>query len=132
LPTPCGWPDDPDAEDPTLAALAPRNVRASSRRQKATFTAGHMIYELARAFVTESACYLGQGQWDLALAACERALQLAAPRGYRLIHAITHSLENSLTHTADSKIIVRPTATDAERVEGRIFIPSCGRAERAP
>ena len=46
-----------------------------------------MIYDLARVFVTESACYLGQSQWDLALAACERALQLAAPRNYRLIHA---------------------------------------------
>jgi hypothetical protein len=46
-----------------------------------------MIYDLARVFVTESACHIGERQWDLALAACERALQLAAPRNYRLIHA---------------------------------------------
>jgi tetratricopeptide (TPR) repeat protein len=56
-------------------------------RAKATFTAGHMIYDLARVFVTESACFLGQGQCESALAACERALQLAAPRNYRLLHA---------------------------------------------
>jgi len=37
--------------------------------------------------VTESICYLGQNKWDLALTACERALQLASPRNYCLIHA---------------------------------------------
>src|SRR4029077_8783853 len=52
------------------------NAHAHLNRAKAIFTAGHMIYDLARVFVTESACHLGQGQWDLALAACERALQL--------------------------------------------------------
>ncbi len=74
-----GWLD-------TLASDWP-NAHTQLIRAKATFTAGHMIYELARVFVTEAACHLGQNQWDLALAACERALQLAAPRRYRLIHA---------------------------------------------
>ena len=63
------------------------NAHARLNRAKTTFTAGHMIYELSRVFVTESACYLGQGLWDLALNSCERAFQLAAPRNYRLIHA---------------------------------------------
>jgi len=62
------------------------NAHAHLNLAKATFTAGHMIYELARVFVTESACYLGQSQWEHALIACEQALQLAAPRNYRLIH----------------------------------------------
>jgi tetratricopeptide (TPR) repeat protein len=74
-----GWLD-------TLASEWP-NAHAHLNRAKATFTAGHMIRDLARVFVAESACYLGQGQWDLALAACERAFQLATPRNYRLIHA---------------------------------------------
>ena len=54
---------------------------------KATFTAGHMIQEFARTLVTESACYLAERNFDAALASCERALDLAAPRNYRLIHA---------------------------------------------
>jgi tetratricopeptide (TPR) repeat protein len=74
-----GWLD-------TLASDYP-NAHAHLNRAKATFTAGHMIYDLARVFITESACHLGQSQWNLALASCERALQLAAPRSYRLIHA---------------------------------------------
>ena len=74
-----GWID-------TLAGDWP-TVHAHLNRAKATFTSGHMIFELARVFVTESACYLGQGKWDPALNSCERALQLAAPRNYRLIHA---------------------------------------------
>lgn len=62
-------------------------ARSHLNKAKATFAAGHMIEWLARVFLTEAACDLGQGQWDSALAACERALQLASPRGYRLIHA---------------------------------------------
>jgi tetratricopeptide (TPR) repeat protein len=54
---------------------------------KSTVTAGHMICELARTLVTESLCSLGEGRHDAALAACERALELAAPRNYRLVHA---------------------------------------------
>jgi tetratricopeptide (TPR) repeat protein len=56
-------------------------------RAKATFTTGHMIYELVRVLLTESGCHLGQVQWEAALAACERAMELAAPRKYRLVHA---------------------------------------------
>lgn len=54
---------------------------------KATFTAGHMIHYLAQTLITESACYLAERNLDSALASCERALDLAAPRNYRLIHA---------------------------------------------
>jgi len=46
-----------------------------------------MIYDFARTLVTESLCWLGEGRHDQALAACERALELAAPRNYRLAHA---------------------------------------------
>jgi tetratricopeptide (TPR) repeat protein len=53
----------------------------------ATFTRGHMIQELSRVHLTRGACHLGEGHFDLALAACERALDLAAPRHYRLWHA---------------------------------------------
>jgi tetratricopeptide (TPR) repeat protein len=52
-----------------------------------TFVRGHMIYDLARALVTESAMWLGLGQHSVALTACERALHLAAARKYRLVHA---------------------------------------------
>jgi len=52
-----------------------------------TFTRGHMIHDLARVHLTRSACHFGEAHLDLALAACERALDLAAPRNYRLIHA---------------------------------------------
>jgi len=52
-----------------------------------TFTRGHMIQWLARVQLTRADCRLGEGYLDRALAACERALDLAAPRNYRLIHA---------------------------------------------
>ncbi len=70
----------------TLAGQWPE-AHAHLDRAKATFTTGHMICELARTLVTESACWLGEGRHDAALAACERALELAAPRNYRLVHA---------------------------------------------
>jgi tetratricopeptide (TPR) repeat protein len=54
---------------------------------EATFTRGHMIEELARIHLTRAACHLGEGHLDPALAACERVLDLAAPRNYRLIHS---------------------------------------------
>jgi tetratricopeptide (TPR) repeat protein len=54
---------------------------------EATFTGGHMIEELARVNLTRAACSFGEGNLDRAVAACERALDLAAPRNYRLIHA---------------------------------------------
>ena len=54
---------------------------------EATFTRGHMIEWLARVHLTRAACRLGEGHLDSALATCERALDLAAPRNYRLIHA---------------------------------------------
>jgi tetratricopeptide (TPR) repeat protein len=53
----------------------------------AAFIRGHMIQELARVHLTHAACHLGEGRLDSALASCERALDLAAPRNYRLIHA---------------------------------------------
>jgi tetratricopeptide (TPR) repeat protein len=74
-----GWLD-------TLAGKWPE-AHAHLDRAKATFTAGHMIHDLARTLVTESLCWLGEGRHDAALAACERALELAAPRNYRLVHA---------------------------------------------
>lgn len=46
-----------------------------------------MIHWLARVYLTRAECRLGEGYFDRALAACERALDLAAPRNYRLIHA---------------------------------------------
>jgi len=64
-----------------------RAAHAHLQEAKATFTAGDMIQELARTFVAESACYLAEHNYDSALASCERALDLAAPRNYRLIHA---------------------------------------------
>ena len=51
------------------------------------FIRGHMIHELARTLVTESALWLGRGDHAAALGACERARELAAPRQYRLVHA---------------------------------------------
>jgi tetratricopeptide (TPR) repeat protein len=54
---------------------------------EAKFTRGNMIEERARVHLTRSACHLGEAHVEPALAACERALDLAAPRNYRLIHA---------------------------------------------
>jgi tetratricopeptide (TPR) repeat protein len=54
---------------------------------EATFTRGHMVHELARVHLTRAACRLGEGYLDPAEAAVELALDLAAPRNYRLIHA---------------------------------------------
>ena len=54
---------------------------------EATFTRGHMIHELARVHLTRAACHLGERHLEPALAACERALDLAAPRKFRLIHS---------------------------------------------
>jgi tetratricopeptide (TPR) repeat protein len=54
---------------------------------EATFTHGHMIEWLARVHLTRAACHTSEGHLDLALAACARSLDLAAPRNYRLIHA---------------------------------------------
>lgn len=57
------------------------------RAAREIFTRGHMIYELARTLVTESAMWLGRGDYQAAYDACERARELAAPRKYRLVHA---------------------------------------------
>jgi tetratricopeptide (TPR) repeat protein len=54
---------------------------------KSVFERGHMIYELACALLTQGLCFLGEGRLDDAFSSCERALELAAPRNYRLIHA---------------------------------------------
>ncbi|NTV67629.1 MAG: SIR2 family protein [Chlorobaculum sp.] len=57
------------------------------RAARGTFFRGHMIYYLARTWVTESAMWLGRGEYRAALDACERARELAAPRKYRMVHA---------------------------------------------
>jgi tetratricopeptide (TPR) repeat protein len=62
-------------------------ARAHLRLARTTFTRGHMIYEIARVLVTEAEALLGQGHAEMAMVACERAFQLAAPRNYRLVHA---------------------------------------------
>jgi tetratricopeptide (TPR) repeat protein len=54
---------------------------------EAIFTPCHMIQELARVQLTRGACHYGKGRLDEALAACDRAVDLAAPRNYRLIQA---------------------------------------------
>ena len=64
-----------------------RSAHRHLDQAEATFTRGHMIQELARVHLTRAACHFGEGHLDPALAACERALDLAAPRNYRLIHA---------------------------------------------
>ena len=72
-----------------LAARAERwtEARAHLRLARTTFTRGHMIYEIARVLVTEAEALLGQGHADVAMVACEHALQLVAPRSYRIVHA---------------------------------------------
>ena len=57
------------------------------RAARDIFIRGHMIYELARMLVTESALWLGRGDHLPAFGTCERARELAAPRNYRLVHA---------------------------------------------
>ena len=57
------------------------------RNAREIFTRGHMIYELARTLVTESAMWLGRGEYQAAYDVCERAREMAAPRNYRLVHA---------------------------------------------
>ncbi len=57
------------------------------RTARDIFIRGHMIYELARTLVTESAMWLGRGEYRAAYDACERARKMAAPRNYRLVHA---------------------------------------------
>jgi tetratricopeptide (TPR) repeat protein len=64
-----------------------RSAHGRLDQAEATFTRGHMIEHLANAHLTRSACHLGEGHLDRALAAYERALDLAAPRNYRLIHS---------------------------------------------
>jgi tetratricopeptide (TPR) repeat protein len=64
-----------------------RSAHSHLNQAEANLTRGHMIQELARVHLTRAACHFGEGQLDPALAACERALDLAAPRNYRLIHA---------------------------------------------
>jgi tetratricopeptide (TPR) repeat protein len=63
------------------------SAHAHLDRAKDTFTSGHMIRDLARTLLTESECLLAEGNHAAAGASCERALQLAAPRSYRLIHS---------------------------------------------
>ena len=46
-----------------------------------------MIYGLARTLLTECLCFFSEGKLDAAISSCERALDLAAPRNYRLVHA---------------------------------------------
>jgi tetratricopeptide (TPR) repeat protein len=64
-----------------------RSAHRHLDQAEATFTRGHMIQELARVHLTRAACHFGESHFERALDACERALDLAAPRNYRLIHA---------------------------------------------
>ena len=57
------------------------------RAARDIFIRGHMIYDLSRLHVTESAMWLGRGDYRAAYDACERAREMAAPRNYRLVHA---------------------------------------------
>ncbi len=83
---------------------------------EATFTRGHMIQELAKVHLTRAACYLGEGQLDSALAACERALDLAAPRNYRLIHADALILRARIALARGDAITARNDAESALQI----------------
>ncbi len=86
--------------------------RAQAQRHlkfaKDIFTAGHLISELARTLVTEAECHLGVGAHEAALSSCERALDLAAPRNFRLTQSdalnlrarIALAMDDSLAETA--------------------------------
>jgi tetratricopeptide (TPR) repeat protein len=52
---------------------------------KKTFASAHMIYDLASLLVTEARYRMAGKNWSEASACLERALQLSAPRKYRLI-----------------------------------------------
>jgi tetratricopeptide (TPR) repeat protein len=84
---------------------------------EATFTRGHMIQELARVHLTRSACHLGEGHLDRALAACERALDLAAPRNYRLIHADALVLRARIALAGGDATAARNDAESALQVD---------------
>ena len=54
---------------------------------KAVFHTAHMVQYLAQLHVSEVEVYRKQLRFEDALLSCERALSLASPRKYRLIHA---------------------------------------------
>jgi tetratricopeptide (TPR) repeat protein len=83
---------------------------------EATFTRGHMIQELARVHLTRAACHFGEGNLDRALAACERALDLAAPRNYRLIHADGLVLRARIAHARGDAAAARNDAESALQI----------------
>jgi tetratricopeptide (TPR) repeat protein len=83
---------------------------------EATFTRGHMIQELARVHLTRAACHLGEGHPEHALAVCERALDLAAPRNYRLIHADALVLRARIAFAREDATTARNDAESALQI----------------
>jgi tetratricopeptide (TPR) repeat protein len=83
---------------------------------EATFTRGHMIQDLARLHLTRAACHLGEGHPDHALAVCERALDLAAPRNYRLIHADALVLRARIAFAREDATTARNDAESALQI----------------
>ena len=83
---------------------------------EATFTRGHMIQDLARVHLTRAACHLGEAHLDPALAACERTLDLAAPRNYRLIHADALVLRSRIALARGDSIAARNDAESALQI----------------
>ena len=65
--------------------LADAQERLTSAR--AIFERGHVIYDLARTYLCEALYYQAIRDLENAVASCDRALLLASPRNYRLIHA---------------------------------------------
>ncbi|MBM3814420.1 MAG: hypothetical protein FJW20_22580 [Acidimicrobiia bacterium] len=81
-------------------------------RAKETFTTGHMIHELARALVREAECHLMLKNRPAAFAACERALQLARPRNYRVV--MTDALNLRAGYRLEAESNARAARDDAE------------------
>lgn len=86
------WRDDQARCDWILGWVAERSgdqdeAVSHRERARAVFDRGHMIHDLAGLLVTEATALVGMGRMDDAKAACGRALNLAAPRGYRLVQA---------------------------------------------
>lgn len=95
-----------------------RSAHAHLDQAEATFTRGHMIQELARVHLTRAACRFGEGYLDRSLTACERALDLAAPRNYRLIHADGLVLRARIALTGKDATSARNDCESALQIAG--------------
>ncbi len=93
-----------------------RSAHRHLNDSEATFTRGHMIQDVAKVHLTRAACHLGEGQLDSALSACERALDLAAPRNYRLIHADALVLRARVALARGDAITARNDAESALQI----------------